>query len=94
MPDSGINDAIVVYVRDEIMRLHKQHKNISRADISFSQKNRLAGLEKICEISLFISGNTVNAKAICKNFDHACKKAITTLNENLILSLRQKVHAL
>lgn len=94
MPDSGVNDAIVIFIRDEIMKLHKQYKNISRADISFSQKNRRSGLERICEISLFISGNTVTAKAICKNFDHACRKAVTTLNENVLLSLRQKVHAL
>lgn len=94
MPDRGVNDATVVYVRDEIMKLHKQHKNISRADISFRQKIRRASSEQICEISLFISGSTVTAKGICKNFDHACKKAVTTLNENLILSLRQKVHAL
>lgn len=94
MPDKTVNDATLVYVRDEIMKLHKQYKNISRADISFRQKNRQAGSEKMCEISLFISGNTVTAKGICKNFDHASEKAVSVLTENLVSSLKQKIHAL
>lgn len=93
-PDGSIGESIIPYVRDEILKLHKQHKNISRADISFRQKKRQSGLEKICEISLFIAGSTVTAKGICKNYDHASQKAIAALNENLALSLKQKAHAL
>lgn len=93
-PDGGVNEAIITYVRDEIIKLHKQQKGISRADISFRQKIRNTSKEKMCEISLFIAGNSINAKGICKNFDHASRKAIVALNENVVASFKQKVHAL
>lgn len=93
-PDTGVDNSIITYVRDEIIKLHKQHGTISRADISFRQKTRHSSLERMCEISLFIAGSSVNAKGVCKNFDHASRKAIAVLNENLIASFRQKVHAL
>lgn len=94
IPDGGVNEIIIEYVRDEIIKLHKQYKGISRADISFRQKIRSASKEKMCEISLFIAGSSINAKGICKNFDHASKKAIAALNENVFTSFKQKVHAL
>ncbi|HWI90066.1 MAG TPA: HPF/RaiA family ribosome-associated protein [Flavisolibacter sp.] len=93
-PDGAISESIINYARNGILKLHKEHKNISRADVSFRQKKRQSGLERICEINLFIAGNTITAKGICKNFDHACSKAIDALHENLVLSLKQKMHLL
>lgn len=93
-PDGGVNELIIKYVRDEIIKLHRQHKGISRADISFRQKTRKTGKEKMCEISLFVAGNTIHAKGTCKHFDRACQKAIASLNENVIASFRYKVQAL
>lgn len=92
--DNAVTETVITYIRDEIMKLHKQYNNISRADISFKQKKRQTGSEKMCEISLFIAGSSVDAKGICKSFDHASKKAIALLNENVQASFRQKVHDL
>lgn len=93
-PCSDINESTICYVRDEMMKLHKQYKTISRAGISFKQKRKQSGPEKICEISLFIAGNSINAKGICKSFDHACKKAVAILNDNIVSGFKQKVHSL
>lgn len=93
-PDGGVDEPIITYVRDEIIKLHKQHTGISRADISFRQRVRNTSKEKMCEISLFIAGSSIHAKSVCKNFDHASRKAIATLHENVVSSCKQKVHAL
>ena len=92
--DGAIGESIINYARDGILKLHKEYKNISRADVSFRQKKRQSGIERICEISLFMAGNTITAKGICKGFDHACAKAVDALHQNLILNLKQKVHSL
>lgn len=92
--DAVIADAIISYIRDEIMRLHRQYKLISRCDVSFRLKKKPAGSEKVCEISMFIAGNTINAKCISKSFDNASKKAVAALEENLVASVKHKTHSL
>jgi ribosome-associated translation inhibitor RaiA len=92
-PGTAVGESIITYVRDEILKRHKQHKSISRAYIAFSQKKGPSGEEKMCTISLFIAGKTINAKNTCKNFDHASRKAIAALNENIISELKQTVYS-
>ena len=92
-PDGGVQEPTIKFVRDEILKLHKQYKNISRADVSFRNRITQKNSEKTCEISLFMAGNTITAKAICKSFDNASKKAVAGINENVNLNLKEKVHS-
>lgn len=89
-PDSGISETTITSIRDAIVKLHREHKGISRAEVSFKQRMRQKSLEKTCEIDLFISGNSIIAKATSKNFEHAAKKAIDDLNETVALNLKTK----
>jgi hypothetical protein len=89
-PGKGISELTITSIRDTIIKLHREHKEISRAEVSFMQRIRQTTVEKTCEIDLFISGNFITAKASSKNFDHAAKKAIADLNEIVALSLKTK----
>ena len=89
-----ISAAVLAQLRDEIIELHRRYERISRANISFRQKTKSSNAEKICEISLFMAGNTIVAKGSCKNFDHACQKAMALLNETIADAVKHKLHLL
>jgi ribosome-associated translation inhibitor RaiA len=89
-PDKGISELTITSIRDTIVKLHREHKEISRAEVSFIQRMRQTTIEKTCEIDLFVSGNSITAKATSKNFDNAAKKVIADLNETVALSLKTK----
>lgn len=89
-----ISAAVLAQLRDEIIELHKRYERISRVNISFRQKTKSSSAEKICDIRLFMAGNTIVAKGSCKHFDHASQKAMALLNENIAETLKQKLHLL
>lgn len=90
IPDKGISELTIASIRDTIVKLHREHKEISRAEVSFKQRLRQTTPEKTCEIDLFISGNSIIAKATGKNFDYAAKKAIANLKETVVLNFKTK----
>jgi hypothetical protein len=79
-PDKQVKEWIITYVRDAVLKLHKQHKEISRAEVCFKERKEQIALEKICEINLSIYKDSVTITGTGKSFDSASRKAVEELN--------------
>lgn len=89
-PVKEIKEWVIDNVRDELMKLHQEHKEISRAEVYF--KERMNGLisEKTCEIDLSIFADSIKVRHTANNFDEAAREALIKLNETLDLHLKEK----
>jgi len=79
-PTKEVKEWIVSYVKNAIIALHDQHKEISRAEISFKDRNNEERPDKVCEIELSIFQNQITVSGLGNNFDEAAKKAVADLN--------------
>jgi hypothetical protein len=79
-PDKQVKEWIITYVRDAVLKLHKQYKEISRAEVCFKERMKQIALEKICEINLCIYKDSVAITGTGKSFDGAARKAVEELN--------------
>jgi hypothetical protein len=82
-PEGEVKEWIISFVRDAVMRLYRQHKEISRAEVCFRERQKTIHVEKICEIELFILNDKLLITGSGTNFDHAARKAIEEL-DNII----------
>jgi hypothetical protein len=80
-PCKEVKESLITYVRDAILQLHKQHKELSKAEISFKEKRKIVATQKVCEISLspFKDGFIITAAA--DNYEKAGRKAIQQLQD-------------
>lgn len=82
-PEKEVKEWLVSYVRDAIIALHNQHKEISRGEIYFKDKTTEEKPGRVCEINLSIFQNSITVSGFGNTFDEAAKKAVADLN-NLI----------
>lgn len=90
-PGKEVKEWIVSYVRDAIIALHDQHKEISRGEIYFKDKTNEEEQGRVCEISLSIFQNSITVSGFGNTFDEAAKKAVADLNN--IISQTFKTNA-
>lgn len=87
-PGKKVQEWIVVYVKDAIMKLHKQHHEISRAEVCFKERVKQVTTERICEISLSVFKDSITVNSSGKNFDTAARKAVEQLIHTAAVSFK------
>jgi hypothetical protein len=78
-PSKGVSDSLVAFIRDTILQLHKQHNELSKAEVSFKEKKKIVTTQKICEINLPLFKNSISVIAAADNYEKAGRKAIRQL---------------
>ena len=82
-PYKEVKEWVIDFLKDALLKWHKQHQEISRAEVYFKEKLRVTTREKICEIRLPIFKDDIMIAGRGKSFDQAARKAVTELNETM-----------
>ena len=82
-PHHEVKEWIIHYMKEELMHVHRDFKEVSRAEVYFSERINDLIPEKICEVDLSIFGDSIKIKRIAASFDQAARETITEVREKL-----------
>ena len=83
-PYNKISEKLITKMRDEIMKLSHQVKNVARADIMLKEDVNIVPSEnKVCSIKLTIFGDNLVAHARSQSFSKAANDAIKDLKKKI-----------
>ena len=83
VPNNEVKEWIIHHLKEELVLLHRDYREVSRAEVYFS--DRMSGLipEKICEVDLSVFGDSIKIKRIADSFDQAAREVIKEMQEKL-----------
>ena len=83
MQQGSIQERIVSYVRDQILKMYNKDRRISRAEIYFRERP-LGNLQyKLCEIDLSILGGSMFIQRRADTFEQAAKEVVEALTRKI-----------
>ena len=89
-PSREISEPLVASVRNAIMHQHKLHSEVSKAEVSFTQRKKIVTTEKICEIRFVISGRVNIVTGTGDRYDKAVPKALQKLDDAIDLYFKNQ----
>ena len=89
LPYGKVNERIIIEVRRELLKLHHDDRDISRAQVYFKSFGKLNPVQQ-CIIDLTIYGNNIRVMREANSFQLAAKKCLAYLKEKIDLDLQNK----
>ena len=81
-PYRKVPEKLIGEIRNEILKLSRIYKNISRAEVLMRHDKNIVPTENaICEIRLTVYGDNILAHARTENFEKSASEAIEELKE-------------
>jgi len=90
VPHHEVKEWIINYMKEELIHLHKDYKEIGRAEVFFSERMNDLIPEKICEVDLSAFSDSIKIKRIANSFDQAAREVIKELHEKLEQHLKMQ----
>ena len=79
-PYRKVPEKLISEIRNEILKLSRLYKNISRAEVLMRHDKNIVPKENaICEIALTVFGDNIIAHARTENFENSALEAIDEL---------------
>ena len=78
-PSGQVREGIINFMRERLYDLKKRNKKIVRAEVYF----RSHDTQKVCEIDLSISDNSLLVQRQAESFDKAAHDAVQELNSKI-----------
>ncbi len=82
MPHGRVTEKIVKSVRDNLIKMYRSYKNISRAEVYFKEQGRTER-NKFCEIDLTIYGSSVSVQRSAVSFQQATAKTLKAIADKV-----------
>lgn len=82
-PHDEVKEWIINYMKEELMHVHRDYKEVGRAEVYFSERMNDLIPEKICEVDISAFGDSIKIKRIANSFDQAAREVIKELHEKL-----------
>lgn len=89
-PHGQVKEWVIEYTRDQLLKLHKQDKEISRAQVYFREPAEENNGGKICEIQLTIPGGDLFIHRQAENFEKAVRNVLEEITEMVIQQLKMQ----
>jgi len=86
-----VDDQLIGYIRNELMKLYHLFKKISRAEVVLKEdKSIIPSENKMCEIKLSVFGSNMVAHSRSENFTKSAKKVLKELKRLVSQELEKK----
>lgn len=82
MPHGRVGEKVIKTVRDNIIKLYRSYKNISRAEVYFKEQGRTER-NKFCEIDLTIFGSSLSVQRSATSFQQATAKTLKAVADKV-----------